>query len=112
MTDLRLPMTVVLLTPEIGFVGLPGEFFSSYQRTLRKQSPLKHLLVAGYTDGAFGYFPDIGAATVGGYGANDAATYVAVGTGEHMVIEALVSLNKLIGKLQTVPSSGKTGYRH
>ncbi|MGW8179160.1 MAG: neutral/alkaline non-lysosomal ceramidase N-terminal domain-containing protein, partial [bacterium] len=54
MSNLHLPISVVLITPDIGFVGLPGEFFSSYQRMLRSQSPLKHLLVAGYTDGAFG----------------------------------------------------------
>jgi hypothetical protein len=111
MNDLDLPVTVLLITPEIGFVGLPGEFFSSYQRMLRKQSPLKHLLIAGYTDGAYGYFPDIEAAAVGGYGANDAATYVAVGTGEYLVIEALVNLNRLIGRLREVPSSSRSGYR-
>jgi hypothetical protein len=110
-SDLRLPIGVVLITPEIGLVGLPGEFFSSFQRTLRKQSPLQHLLVAGYTDGAFGYFPDIAAAALGGYGANDTATYVAVGTGEHVIIEALVSLNELTGALRSLPSSSASGYR-
>ena len=112
MSDLRLPVSVVLITPEIGFVGLPGEFFSAFQRMLRNHSPLEHLLVAGYTDGAFGYFPDIAAAALGGYGANDTATYVAVGTGEHVVIEALVSLNELIGDLRAVPSSSDTGYQN
>jgi hypothetical protein len=110
-SDLRIPISVVLLTPEIGFVGLPGEFFSSFQRTLRSQSPIKHLFVGGYTEGAFGYFPDIKAAAIGGYGANDTATYFAVGTGEHVVIETLVSLNELMGELRPVPSSSNTGYR-
>lgn len=111
MRRLVLPVSVVLFTPEIGLVGLPGEFFSSYQRMLRSRSPVKHLLVAGYTDGAFGYFPDIEAAALGGYGANDTATYVAVGTGEHLVVEALVSLRELAGELRSVPSSSRTGYQ-
>lgn len=111
MDDLHLPYSALLITPEIGLVGLPGEFFSSFQRMLREQSPVKHLLVAGYTDGAFGYFPDIEAAVLGGYGGNDPATYVKPGTGEHLVIEALVSLNELLGHLRPIPASSLNGYR-
>ena len=111
MQNLNLPLSLVLITPEIGFVGLPGEFFSSFQSMLREKSPLKHLIVAGYTNGDFSYFPTIQAAVLGGYGANDEATYVRPGTGEHLVIEALVGLNELLGRLRPVPSSGSAGYR-
>ncbi len=111
MSDLDLPVSVLIITPEIGFVGLPGEFFSSFQRMLREASPLKHLLVAGYSDGDFGYFPGLNAAVLGGYGANDTATYVRPGAGEHLVIEALVRLNELIGNLRALPSSSDSGYR-
>ncbi len=109
--SLDVPLSLVLITPEIGFVGLPGEFFSSFQGMLREKSPLKHLIVAGYTNGNFKYFPTIQAAVLGGYGANDRATLVRPGTGEHMVIEALVGLNELLGRLRTVPSSGGAGYQ-
>jgi len=111
MQDLELPVSLVLLTPETGFVGLPGEFFSLYQRSLREKSPLKNLIVAGYTNGDFGYFPDLEAAALGGYGANDEATRVRPGTGEHVVIEAVVGLNELLGRLRPLPSSDRTGYR-
>lgn len=111
MQNLDLPISLVLITPKIGFVGLPGEFFSCFQRSLRERSPVKHLIVAGYTNSAFSYFPTIEAAVLGGYGANDEATYVRPGTGEHLVVEALVGLNELLGRLRPVPASGSTGYR-
>ena len=40
MQNLNIPLSLVLITPEIGFVGLPGEFFSFFQRSLREKSPL------------------------------------------------------------------------
>ncbi|MBN2290768.1 MAG: hypothetical protein JXQ83_15645 [Candidatus Glassbacteria bacterium] len=109
---LKLPLSVVLITPEIGFVGLPGEFFVEYQQELRKRSPVAFLLVCGYTNGSFGYFPDIASAAAGGYGANDYATYAAVGTGEHLVVEALVDLQEMLGELRPVPADPGKGYRY
>jgi len=110
--NLDLPISVVLLSSKIGFVGLPGEFFSAFQRMLREKSPVDHLLVAGYANDSFGYFPTLDAAALGGYGANDTATYVAPGTGEHMIIEALAGLDELTGRLRPLPSSPDDGYQH
>lgn len=109
--ELNLPLSVVLITPEIGFVGLPGEFFFEFQQQIRRQSPVNFLFVTGYTNGSFGYFPTIEGAAKGGYGANDEAVYTAAGAGEHLAVEAIVSLNEMLGRLRPVPSSAGTGYQ-
>ena len=109
--ELNLPLSAVLITPEIGFVGLPGEFFFEFQQQIRSQSPVGFLFVTGYTNGSFGYFPTIEAAARGGYGANDGAVYTAAGAGEHLVAEAIVSLNEMLGRLRPVPSSADSGYQ-
>ncbi|HLA41155.1 MAG TPA: hypothetical protein VJ417_14230, partial [Candidatus Glassbacteria bacterium] len=108
---INLPLSIVLLTPDIGFVGLPGEFFFEFQQQIRRQSPVDFLFVTGYTNGDYGYFPTVEAAVAGGYGANDEATYTAAGAGEHLAIEAIVNLNEMVGKLRAVPSSGESGYQ-
>jgi len=108
--DLNLPLSIVLITPEIGFVGLPGEFFFEFQSQLRAQAPVDFLFVTGYTNESHGYFPTVQAAAAGGYGANDEAVYTAAGAGEHLVVEALVGLNEMLGKLRDVPSSGDFDY--
>ncbi|HUU27345.1 MAG TPA: neutral/alkaline non-lysosomal ceramidase N-terminal domain-containing protein [archaeon] len=110
--NFKIPLSVVLITPEIGFVGLPGEFFVKFQQDIRQQSPVDFLFVSGYTNGAFGYFPTISAAEKGGYGANDYATYTAEGTGEHLTIEAIVALNELLGRLRPIPAKPENGYRY
>jgi len=109
--ELDLPVSAVLITPEIGFVGLPGEFFFEFQQQIRSQSPVGFLFVTGYTNGSFGYFPTIEGAARGGYGANDGAVYTAAGAGEHLVAEAIVSLNEMLGRLRPAPSSAGSGYQ-
>jgi hypothetical protein len=109
--ELNLPLSMVLITPEIGFVGLPGEFFFEFQHQLRAQAPVDFLFVTGYTNASHGYFPTVQAAATGGYGANDRAVYTASGAGEHLVIEALVGLNEMLGMLRDAPSSGNFNYK-
>lgn len=101
---LNVPLTVILITPEIGWIGFPGEFFVEFQKEIRSKSPVNFLFVSGYTNGMYAYFPTINAAAEGGYGANDGATFVAVGTGERLVIEAIVSLYELLGRLKPFPA--------
>ncbi|MCE5272249.1 neutral/alkaline non-lysosomal ceramidase N-terminal domain-containing protein [bacterium] len=110
--EMQLPLDVALLTPEIGFVGLPGEFFSRFQGDIRSKSPVPFLIVAAYTEGSYGYFPTLEAAVTGGYGANDTGTHVAVGAGERMSLEALVSLHELLGGLRDFPANPDRGYRY
>jgi hypothetical protein len=108
---LDLPLSLVLLTPEIGFVGLPGEFFWEFQDQLRANAPVDFLFVTGYTNESHGYFPTIEAAATGGYGANDEAVYTEAGAGEHLVIEALVGLYEMLGRIRDVPSSSEFDYK-
>ena len=98
----EVPVSVVLITPEIGWVGLPGEFFVEFQEEIRAKSPVKNMIVSGYTNGHLGYFPTVEAAVKGGYGANW-STNVAVGAGERCVVESLVGLYELLGKLKPEP---------
>lgn len=108
---LSIPYSVVMLTPEIGFAGLPGEFFFQFQQRLRQGAPFGELIVAGYTGASYGYFPTVEAAVTGGYGANDPGTWVQPGAGEHLVVEMLVGMHELGGNLRPVPSSGEAAYR-
>lgn len=110
--DLNLPLSLVLITPEIGLVGLPGEFFCGFQEEIRARSPVDFLFIAGYTNGGFGYFPTIDAAVKGGYGANDEATYTRPGTGEYLAVEAAVGLYELLGKLRPIPAKPEKGYQY
>ena len=57
----------VLRMGTIIMVFSPGELFSSYHRTLRKQFPEYQLFLFGYINGESGYLPDKKAFELGGY---------------------------------------------
>ena len=101
----ELPLTVIVIDGDIGWAAFPGEFFVELQMSFRARSPLAHTLFAGYSNGYFGYFPTIEAAAEGGYGANNIMASVEVGAGERMINQALVCLNRLLGRLRDTPVS-------
>jgi hypothetical protein len=102
---MQLPVTTVLIDRKIAMMGVPGEPFVEFQMSWRERSPLRDCFFLGYTNGYFGYFPTIQAATEGGYGAASATTWVQVGAGERMVNHALVTLYKMLGLLRDTPRS-------
>jgi neutral ceramidase len=102
---MQLPVTTVLIDRKIAMMGVPGEPFVEFQMGWRERCPLPDCFFLGYTNGYYGYFPTIQAATEGGYGAANATTWVQVGTGERMVDHALVTLYKMLGLLQDTPKS-------
>jgi hypothetical protein len=100
---LRLPVATLLINKRIAFVTLPGEPFVDFQYDWRNRCPVPDAFFMGYSDGNFGYFPTVLAASRGGYGAASTATSVEVGAGERMVNHALVRVYEMLGQLIDVP---------
>jgi len=101
--DLHLPMTTVLIDKRIALMTMPGEPFVNFQMNWRQRCPVPDAFFLGYTNGYFGYFPTIRAATLGGYGAASASTWVEVGAGERMVDRAVIHVYEMLGRLYSEP---------
>lgn len=100
---LELHVTTLLLNKRIALIGMPGEPFVDFQINWRARCPLRDALFLGYTNGYFDYFPTIGAAAQGGYGAGDSNTYVELGAGERMLRQGLTRMYEMLGKLRDSP---------
>ncbi len=100
---MQLPVTTVLINRQIAVMGMPGEPFVQYQMGWRARCPVSACLFLGYTNGYYGYFPTIQAATLPGYGAANATTWVEVGAGDRMVNQALIRVYTMLGRLQNGP---------
>lgn len=104
---LDLDVTTVLINKRIAIAGLPGEPFVDFQMNFRDRCPVRDAFFVGYANGYFDYFPTIKAASEGGYGAGDSNTYVAPGTGERMVDQALSRVYEMLGRLADMPEDLK-----
>jgi hypothetical protein len=100
---LRLPVATLLINRRIAFMTLPGEPFVDFQYDWRNRCPVPDAFFMGYSNGDFGYFPTVLAASRGGYGAASTSTSVEVGAGERMVNQALVRVYEMLGQLIDVP---------
>ena len=70
LADSHLPITLSAL--QLGPLGMafhPGEMYSVYGLTIRRDSPLANTLVIGYADDIIGYLPDPNAYKAGEYSA-------------------------------------------
>ncbi len=67
-TTLSFPVSA-LQVGSIGMLFHPAELYSCYGLTIRRDSPLDHTLVVGYTDDLIGYLPDPNAYQAGEYAA-------------------------------------------
>jgi neutral ceramidase len=101
--DLHLPVTTVLINRRIALMTMPGEPFVNFQMNWRQRCPVPDAFFLGYTNAYFGYFPTIRAATLGGYGAGSASTWVEVGAGERMVDRAVIHAYEMLGRLYDDP---------
>ncbi|MGI9070896.1 MAG: neutral/alkaline non-lysosomal ceramidase N-terminal domain-containing protein [Bryobacteraceae bacterium] len=101
--NLELPVTTLLINRRIAIMTMPGEPFVDFQINWRQRCPVAHAFFLGYTNGYFGYFPTIRMASLGGYGAGSASTWVEVGAGERMVDRAVVHLYQMLGRLYSEP---------
>lgn len=100
--SVSLPLTTLLLNGQVALVGMPAEVFTDFQKDLKRRSPVRDTFLVGYTNGYYAYFPTIRDAAAGGYGGKT-ATYVAVGTGERMTDEGIITLYHMLDKLHDLP---------
>ncbi|MGO8789926.1 MAG: neutral/alkaline non-lysosomal ceramidase N-terminal domain-containing protein [Terriglobia bacterium] len=100
---LRLPVATVLINKRIAFMTMPGEPFVDFQYDWRNRCPVPDAFFMGYSNGDFGYFPTVLAASRGGYGAASTSTTIEVGAGERMVNQGLVRVYEMLGRLIDVP---------
>jgi neutral/alkaline ceramidase-like enzyme len=101
--NIELPATTVLINRRIALMTMPGEPFVNFQINWRQRCPVAHAFFLGYTSGYFGYFPTIRMASLGGYGAGSASTWVEVGAGERMVDRAVIHVYEMLGRLYSEP---------
>ncbi len=99
--------TTVVLNGELAIVGLSGEPFCRHAVRLRQRAELPWVLVFGYCNGHQLYFPTIEAAAEGGYGADAPMSPVALGAGEAMLDQALITMYRLIGRFPGEPAVGQ-----
>ncbi len=105
--ELQLPVTTLLINKQIALMSMPGEPYVDFQMNWRERCPVRDALFLGYTNGYFGYFPTIRAASEGGYGASSAMSYVEVTAGERMVDHCIARVYALLGRLCDIPDELK-----
>lgn len=99
--DLTVPLGVLTVNDAIAFAFVPGEFFVQYQLELKAMSPLRNTLLCGYANDFHAYFPTIRDAAAGGYGGL-MATYVGVGAGDKLIMEACAEIGRQTGALKDI----------
>ena len=104
---LHAPVATVLINKRIALMTVPGEPFVDYQIDWRNRCPVRDSFFMGYANGALGYFPTIRAASLGGYGAANTATYVPPDAGARIVDHALVRVYEMLGRLRDTPEDLK-----
>jgi len=103
----RLPVATVLINKRIALMTMPGEPFVELQMAWRSRCPVRDAFFLGYANGDFEYFPTIRAASWGGYGAANSATWVEPGAGERMVDHAIIKVYEMLGRLTDIPEDLK-----
>ncbi|MFB3922458.1 MAG: neutral/alkaline non-lysosomal ceramidase N-terminal domain-containing protein [Terriglobia bacterium] len=104
---IHLPVATVLINKRIAIMTMPGEPFVEYQIDWRNRCPVRDAFFFGYTNGGFGYFPTIDAASWGGYGAGNTATWVSPDAGARMVNHAIIKVYEMLGRLSDTPEDLK-----
>ncbi len=108
--EMQLPVGTLLINKRIALLTVPGEPFVDFQINWRDRCPVRDAFFAGYTNGYYGYFPTIRAASLGGYGAASVTTWVEPGAGERMVDHAIIKTYEFLGRLRDMPEDLKASY--
>lgn len=101
--NIDVPVTTVLINKQVALMTAPGEPFVDFQINWRQRCPVRHAFFLGYTNGYIGYLPTIRMASLGGYGAASASTWVEVGAGERIVDRAVIDVYEMLGRLHSEP---------
>ena len=97
--ELRNTWLHVILIDDIAFVGVPGECFGLLGTEIKRRSPFRYTYVIGLANDYIGYIPDEQAYDLGGYQVwTGLHSFVARGTGEAIVAEAVRLLEELKAK--------------
>jgi len=105
--EFRIPTSTVLINKKIAIATIPGEPFVDFQLNWRRQCPVSTCILMGYTNGYYGYFPTILAASRNGYGAASASTWIEVGAGERVLDRSLMRVYEMLGRLSDLPDDLK-----
>ena len=105
--EIKAPVATVLINKRIALMTMPGEPFVDFQINWRDRCPVREAFFLGYSNGYAGYFPTIRAASLGGYGAASATSWVEVGAGERMVDHAVARVYEMLGRLSDLPEDLK-----
>jgi len=105
--EFQVPVAAILINKRIALTTMPGGPFVDFQMAWRDRCPVPVAFLMGYTNGYFGYFPTIAAASNGGYGAASASTWVEPGAGERIMDNAVVKIYKMLGRLTDLPDDLK-----
>jgi len=100
-------VAVILINKKIALMTVPGEPFVDYQIDWRNRCPVRDAFFVAYANDALGYFPTIRAASLGGYGAANTATYVPPDAGARIVDHAIVKVYEMLGRLRDTPEDFK-----
>jgi hypothetical protein len=85
----------VMRIGDIAFVGVPGEFFTKLGLDIKRRSPFRYTYIVELANDWIGYIPDDAGFDWGGYQVwTGNHSYVARGTGEAIVDEAVRLLNE------------------
>ena len=81
---------------EVAFVGIGGELFNDLGIDIKRRSPFRYTYIVSLANDQIGYIPDNKGFELGGYQVwSWWASYVAKGTGETIVDEAIQLLSEL-----------------
>jgi hypothetical protein len=105
--EIKAPVATVLINKRIALMTMPGEPFVDFQINWRDRCPVREAFFLGYGNGYVGYFPTIRAASLGGYGAASATSWVELGAGERMVDHAVARVYEMLGRLSDLPEDLK-----
>ena len=103
----QLPVATVLINSRIAWMTMPGEPFVDFQIDWRNRCPVRDAFFLGYANGSFGYFPTLRAASLGGYGAANTATWIEPGAANQMVDHAVAKVFEMLGRLTDTPEDLK-----
>jgi len=103
--EIETHVTTVLIGGQVALLTMPGEPYVEFQSSFRSRLPGLDTLLAGYSNGYFGYLPTIRAAARDGvvYGGNAWPTILEAGAGERMVDRGIINIYRMLGRLKTHP---------